>query len=83
MTTDPFQGKFASGEDVTSRFEGTIPSNRMPWVGVRIGDAESELMGKIPSLRKPIEEIVAESEAAGDADPVSYTHLTLPTKRIV
>lgn len=66
--TAPTQGKFASQEDVISRFEGTIPDSRLPWVNVRIGDAESELMGKIPSLRKPMNEIVAESIAAGDAD---------------
>lgn len=66
--TDPFQGKFASETDVTGRFEGTIPPNRLPWVDLRISDVESELMGKIPSLRKSIEEITAESIAAGDED---------------
>lgn len=69
--TEPTQGKFASQADVTSRFEGTIPANRLAWVNVRIGDAESELMGKIPSLRKPINEIIADSVAAGDADRVN------------
>ncbi len=79
MTT-PTQGKFASEEDVTSRFEGTIPANRLPWVTVRIGDAESELMGKIPSLRKPIEVIAAESIAAGDEDRLNRVKLLVCEK---
>lgn len=61
-------GKFATQADVTGRFEGTIPSNRLAWVDLRIGDVESELMFQVPSLRKTIEEIAAESTAAGDPD---------------
>jgi hypothetical protein len=66
--TAPTQGKFTSADDVTGRFEGTIPSSRLPWVALRIRDVESELMFQVPSLRKPMEEVVAESVAAGDPD---------------
>lgn len=66
MTDD--RGKFTSVQDVTGRFEGNFPSDRLPWVLLRIGDAESELMYQVPSLRKPIEQIAAESDAAGDED---------------
>lgn len=67
--TDPTpDGKFATSSDVTSRFEGTFPSNRLEWVKIRILDVEGELMGKIPSLRKPIADIQADDEAAGDTD---------------
>ncbi|WP_044109835.1 hypothetical protein [Mycobacterium canetti] len=59
-------GKFASLADVTSRFEGTIPVNRLAWIDTTIGDVESELMYQVPSLRKPIDEINTESAAAGD-----------------
>lgn len=78
--TAPTQGKFASAEDVTSRFEGTIPSDRLPWVNVRIGDAERELMGKVPSLRKSIEEIVADSVEAGDEDRVNRVRTLVAEK---
>lgn len=78
--TEPIQGKFASVEDVTSRFEGTIPSDRLPWVNIRIRDAESELMGKVPSLRKSIELITAESIAAGDADRLNRVKLLVCEK---
>lgn len=78
--TAPTQGKFASEADVTSRFEGTIPADRLPWVNVRIGDAESELMGKIPSLRKSIEDIAAESIAAGDADRLNRVKMLVADK---
>lgn len=64
----PTDGKFATREDVTSRFEGSIPSNRLDWVTKRIGDVESELMYQVPSLRKALDAIAAESEAAGDPD---------------
>jgi hypothetical protein len=66
--TAPTQGKFASQADVTGRFEGTIASNRLPWVNLRIGDVESELMFQVPSLRKTVDEITAESTVAGDPD---------------
>ncbi|ANW64012.1 hypothetical protein BCA37_10760 [Mycobacterium sp. djl-10] len=68
MTTPSPDGKFATQDDVTSRFEGTIPSNRLAWVTKRIGDVESELMFQVPSLRKSVPEIDAESTAAGDED---------------
>jgi hypothetical protein len=61
-------GKFATQGDVTGRFEGTIPSGRLSWVDLRIGDVESELMYQVPSLRKSIDDINADSVAAGDPD---------------
>ncbi len=61
-------GKFASYDDVAGRFEGAIPSDRLDRIKQRILDVEYELMGKVPSLRKPIEDIDAESAAAGDPD---------------
>jgi hypothetical protein len=68
--TEPTQGKFASAEDVTGAFEGTFPTNRLPWVNRRIGMVERELMYQVPSLRKSVDEINAESIAAGDPDRV-------------
>lgn len=60
--------KFAEPEDVSARYEGTIPEDRGEWIELCIGDIEAELMGKVPSLRKSIDEINAESAAAGDPD---------------
>lgn len=64
----PVEGKFASLEDVTGRFEGTFPSGRSAWARLRIGDVEQELMYQVPSLRKDLPTITAESEAVGDPD---------------
>lgn len=61
-------GKFAALDDVSGRFEGTIPSDRADLVKQRILDVEYELMGRVPSLRKAVDEIDAESAAAGDPD---------------
>jgi hypothetical protein len=61
-------GKFVTQADVTGRFEGTIPSNRLAWVDLRIGDVESELMFQVPSLRKSLDDITADSVVAGDPD---------------
>lgn len=66
--TDPAAGKFTTQDDVTNRFEGTFPSARLAWVGWRILDAEGELMFWVPSLRKTVDEINAESAAADDPD---------------
>ncbi len=68
MTQPSPDGKFTTQADVTGRFEGTFPSNRLDWVTLRILDVEYELMGKVPSLRKPIDEIEADNEAVGDPD---------------
>jgi hypothetical protein len=43
-------GRFAQVSDVTSRFEGTFPSDREAWVDTRIDDVEGILMGLVPSL---------------------------------
>lgn len=58
--------KFADVVDVTSRYEGAIPDGRLAWVEVRIGDVENVLMGLVPSLRKPLDDIRHDSAAAGD-----------------
>jgi hypothetical protein len=42
--------RFAEVSDVTSRFEGTIPSDREEWVQTRIDDVEAVLTGLVPSL---------------------------------
>lgn len=59
--------KFAEPGDVTSRFEGTFPSNRLAWVGVRLDDVENALMGVVPELRKDVDDIQDRAEARGDA----------------
>jgi hypothetical protein len=61
--TDP---KFVEQADVTSRFEGEFPDDRLGWVDVRILDVENALMGLVPSLRKPVADITADSAARGD-----------------
>lgn len=61
-------GKFALYDDVAGRFEGSIPSDRQDRIKQRILDVEYELMGKVPSLRKPVDQIDAESADAGDPD---------------
>lgn len=66
--TDPAQGKFASATDVTDQYEGPFPAGRLPWVNVKIGVVERELMYQVPSLRKPVDQIDADSAAAGDPD---------------
>lgn len=58
--------KFADTNDVTSRFEGTFPSNRLGWVGVRLSDVENALMGVVAELRRPLQEIQDRAEARGD-----------------
>lgn len=58
--------KFADGNDVTSRFEGAFPSSRLGWVEVRLEDVENALMGVVPELRKPLDEIAERAEQRGD-----------------
>ncbi|WP_195166889.1 Gp19/Gp15/Gp42 family protein [Mycobacteroides abscessus] len=60
MTTPAAPAKFAAVSDVTSRFEGTFPSDREAWVQLRIEDVESELMARVPSLRASVSEIADE-----------------------
>lgn len=59
--------KFADPADVTSRFEGTFPSDRLGWVDVRLEDVENALMGVVPELRRTVEDIQERAEARGDA----------------
>ncbi|OBK14086.1 hypothetical protein [Mycobacterium asiaticum] len=73
-------GKFATRTDVTSRFEGTIPSGRLAWVDTTIEDVESELMYQVPSLRKPLDEINSESAAAGDPGRTGRVKLLVARK---
>jgi hypothetical protein len=47
-------GRFADLDDVTSRFEGIIPSDREDWVETRITDVEAVLTGLVPPWRKTI-----------------------------
>lgn len=64
----PTDGKFATQDDVTSRFEGAFPENRLAWVSIRIGDVESELMYQVPSLRKSLADIQADNALYNDTD---------------
>lgn len=50
-------GKFADGTDVTNRYEGEIPSERLAWVNTRVDDVEAVLMGLVPSLTVPLDQI--------------------------
>jgi hypothetical protein len=43
-------GKFVENADVTGRYEGTFPSDRMAWLTTRIDDVEADLMLMVPSL---------------------------------
>ncbi len=71
MTTPtPPEGKFVSSDDAVARFEGTFPPGRVPWLKFRIFDVENALMGDVPSLRKPLPDIIEASAAAGDPDRV-------------
>lgn len=62
----PESGKFVTHHEVAARFEGTISESRIPWLKWRIVDVENELMGEVPSLRKSLVEITADSVAVGD-----------------
>lgn len=46
--------KFAEFSDVEARYEGDIPGDRAEWVELRLTDAESELIGLVPSLTADI-----------------------------
>lgn len=52
-------GRFADIDDVASRFEGAIPSDRDAWVETRILDVEAVLTGLVPSLEESDEVIGA------------------------
>ncbi|GJO41965.1 hypothetical protein [Mycobacterium marinum] len=72
--------KFVTQDDVTDRFEGTIPSGRLAWVDKRILDVEYELMGKVPSLRKTVADINTESIANGDPDRIERVKTLIADK---
>lgn len=46
--------KFAEFSDVAARYEGDMPGDRAGWVELRLADAESELIGLVPSLAADI-----------------------------
>lgn len=50
-------GKFADQADVTGRYEGEFPSDRLTWVDTRIGDVEADLILMVPSLDLPLDQI--------------------------
>jgi hypothetical protein len=60
----PPDGKFVTAGDVTARFEGNFPSNRVTWLKWRIIDVESELMNQVPSI--------ANLDVLTDPDPAFY-----------
>lgn len=59
--------KFAARADVVNRFEGPFPEGRLPWVDIRVTDVENALMGVVPELRRPLEEIQERAELRNDA----------------
>jgi hypothetical protein len=67
MTTpEPPEPKFVTYDEVVARYEGTIPANRATSLKWRIVDVENDLMGEVPSLRKSLADIAADSAAVGD-----------------
>lgn len=59
-------GKFATLADVMLRYEGDFPTDRQDWLAARLADVEAELMGQVPSLRKPLDVITADSATIND-----------------
>src|SRR5664279_1115969 len=73
-----------------SRVPGVVVHDRIPRLGAALGPRdETQVLGRDPALvdeELPVDELLpvgAAHEDDRDALPVSYTHLTLPTKRIV
>lgn len=50
-------GKFAVQADVTDRYEGDFPTDRLAWVDTRITDVEADLVLMVPSLGASTDEI--------------------------
>jgi hypothetical protein len=50
-------GKFVEQADVTDRYEGDFPSDRLEWVYLRIDDVEADLILMVPSLGVPVGEV--------------------------
>lgn len=50
-------GKFVEQTDVTNRYEGDFPSDRLAWVDLRIDDVEADLILMVPSLGVPVDEV--------------------------
>lgn len=66
MTTPLPSLKFVTVDEAVARYEGVFPTDRTAWLTWRLFDVENALMGLVPSLRKPIDAIESDSEAAGD-----------------
>lgn len=66
----PPEGKFVTADEAAARYEDDFPSERLPWLKWRIFDVENALMGRVPSLRKPLVDIIAESDEVGDSGRV-------------
>lgn len=64
--TDLPELKFTTIDEVMARFEGDFPVTRVTWLTWRLFDIENALMGLVPSLRKPLVDIEADSASAGD-----------------
>jgi hypothetical protein len=50
-------GKFVVEADVTSRYEGDFPTDRLGWVSTRIDDVEADLILMVPSLGVSVDEV--------------------------
>jgi hypothetical protein len=76
----PPEGKFVTSDEVVARFEGAFPEDRVTWLKWRIFDVENQLMGQVKSLRKPIDQINADSVAVGDPDRLSRVEALVADK---
>jgi hypothetical protein len=50
-------GKFVDESDVTDRYEGKFPDDRLTWLSTRIDDVEADLILMVPSLGVPVGEV--------------------------
>lgn len=57
MTHPVAPAKFVHPDDVAARFEGDIPSEKLPRVQLLIEDVESTLIGLVPSLAVPADQV--------------------------
>lgn len=57
MTHPVAPAKFVHPDDVAARFEGAIPGDKLPRVQLLIEDVESTLIGLVPSLAVPADQV--------------------------
>lgn len=57
MTHPVSPAKFVHPDDVAARFEGAIPGDKLPRVQLLIEDVESTLIGLVPSLAVPADQV--------------------------